>query len=99
MKLLIGIIDWATSPRGDPECRVERAVVGARRRVSVAQTSTAAYACYAAILSRTAALLGRNALERKYGALARDITEAFNRENLDPLTALYGISACRVPQP
>ena len=28
MKPLIAIIDWATSPLGEPECRVERAVVG-----------------------------------------------------------------------
>ena len=28
MKPLIGIIDWATSPQGEPECRVERGVIG-----------------------------------------------------------------------
>jgi phosphoglycerate dehydrogenase-like enzyme len=27
-KPLVGIIDWATSPQGEPECRVERAVIG-----------------------------------------------------------------------
>ena len=73
-----GLGDWLDDSAG-----------GGARRVPVAQTSTAAYAYYAAILSRTAALLDRNELERKYAALAREITEAFNREYLDPLTGLY----------
>ena len=73
-----GLGDWLDESAG-----------GGGRRVPVVQTSTAAYAYYARIVSQTAAILGRETDARIYGELARDVRAAFNAKNLDGRTGLY----------
>ena len=58
----------------------------------VALTSTAAWAYYAAIVSRTAAVLGREDESREYAELAEEITMRFNKKFFDPATGLYAKS-------
>ena len=58
----------------------------------VALTSTAAWAYYADIVSRTAKILGREDDARAYTKLAVEITERCNRKFFDPATGLYAKS-------
>jgi len=58
----------------------------------VALTSTAAWACYARIVSRTAAILGREDEARSYAKLAEEIAARFNLKFFDPATGLYAKS-------
>jgi alpha-L-rhamnosidase len=73
-----GLGDWLDETAG-----------GGGRRVPVAQTSTAAYACQARIVSQAAALLGRHDEARRYAELADAVTAAFNRRFLKSDTGLY----------
>jgi alpha-L-rhamnosidase len=58
----------------------------------VALTSTAAWAYYARIVSRTAGILGREDDARNYAKLAEKITARFNQRFFDPATGLYAKS-------
>ncbi len=58
----------------------------------VALTSTAAWAYYARIVSRTAAILGREVDARDYAKLAEGITARFNKKFFDPATGFYAKS-------
>lgn len=58
----------------------------------VALTSTAAWAYYAGIVSRTAAILGREGDARTYAKLADEITARFNEKFFDAATGLYAKS-------
>ena len=58
----------------------------------VALTSTAAWAYYAGIVSRTAAILGREEESHQYAKLAHEIETRFNRKFFDPATGLYAKS-------
>ncbi|MEI8290427.1 MAG: alpha-L-rhamnosidase N-terminal domain-containing protein [Verrucomicrobiota bacterium] len=58
----------------------------------VALTSTAAWAYYAGIVSRTAAILGHEDEARKYAKLSDEITASFNLKFFDPAAGLYAKS-------
>lgn len=58
----------------------------------VALTSTAAWAYYAGIVSRTAGILGREDDARDYAKLAEEITARFNQRFFNPATGLYAKS-------
>ncbi len=58
----------------------------------VALTSTAAWAYYAGIVSRTAAILGRENEAREYAKLSDEITQRFNKKFFDSATGLYAKS-------
>ncbi len=58
----------------------------------VALTSTAAWAYYAGIVSRTATILGREDDARNYAKLADEITVRFNKKFFDSTTGLYAKS-------
>lgn len=73
-----GLGDWLDESAG-----------GGGRRVPVVQTSTAAYAYYAGIVSRTASLLGRPDDARHYAGLEEAIRAAFNAKFLDASSGFY----------
>jgi alpha-L-rhamnosidase len=63
----------------------------------VALTGTAFFHYNALLMSRIAGVLGRTSDAERYGALARDIQDAFNRRFLKPGTGRYdsGTQACQ----
>lgn len=73
-----GLGDWLDESAG-----------GGGRRVPVVQTSTAAYAYFAGIVSRTASLLNQKADAEKYASLASTIRAAFNKNYLNADSGLY----------
>ena len=72
-----GLGDWLDDSAG-----------GGARRVSVPQTSTAAYFYTAQIVSQAASVLGMDADAKQYAALAFQIDEAFNAKFL-PANGFY----------
>jgi len=58
----------------------------------VALTSTAAWTYYANIVSRTAAILGREHEAQAYAKLAAEIASRFDKRFFDPATGLYAKS-------
>ncbi len=64
--------------------------VPVKSKSPVELTSTAYYYADVVILSKAARLLGRNADQRRYEALATKIREAFNAKYFDPASKLYG---------
>ena len=77
-----GLGDWLDESAG-----------GGGRRVPVAQTSTAAYAHFATILSQAASLLGREQDARDYGRLAEAVGETFNANYLEEGSGFYAVDS------
>lgn len=81
-----GILEWAGASDWI-EVGIEG--WGPPKRTPTFLVSTMAYIHYADILSKSAALLGRNEDAATYRAIAEKTREIFNQKHLDPATGLY----------
>ena len=90
--------------RGRPDTNIDKAAIGdgllawgtgdwmGLAKPPVTLTSTAAWAYYAGIVSRTATLLGHDDDAKKYAVLSEQIKARFNQKFLDPVTGIYAKS-------
>jgi hypothetical protein len=63
---------------------------GNQHAVPTPMTTMPAWYYYATIVSRTAALLGKNGDAARYAAVAKDVKDRFNTKYFHPDTGLYG---------
>jgi alpha-L-rhamnosidase len=88
-------VDYLTSYSHDHEINwglgdwLDESAGGGGRRVPVIQTSTAAYAYFARIVSQTALVLNQTADAEKYAALADTIRTGFNKNYMAADSGLY----------
>ena len=78
-----GFLDWWLGDWLEVDCG------GRPNRTPIVQTSTAAYCCYAHIVSRAATVLGKSDDARRYSDLSEQIRARFNQRFLNPTTGLY----------